>query len=187
MITKEIINKVKEFAYLQTEEYSTPPIFQIDFGNEKAQELAEIFSANKGIVLIGTSLMDCMLGFALRQGKIEEHIKMSEEKAREFLSKFSEIEESERENILHCIREHHGVDKFYSIESEICCNADCYKFSSVKGVIGGMIYSREMSLEDKVKLFLKKADEKWNTLSLDICKKELEPEYKAIKTFLTQF
>jgi len=44
-----------------------------------------------------------------------------------------------------------------------------------------------MELDGLIKLYLKKADEKWNVLSLEICKKELEPQYKTIKDFLTRF
>jgi len=54
-------------------------------------------------------------------------------------------------------------------------------------VIAGIRYTRDMPLDDLVNLFLKKADEKWNALSLDICKKELEPQYKLIKDLLTAY
>ena len=44
-----------------------------------------------------------------------------------------------------------------------------------------------MPIKDLVTLLLNKADEKWNVLSLPICKKELEPQYKAIKEFLNKY
>ena len=97
------------------------------------------------------------------------------------------MEGKEKENVLHCIREHHGVDTFYSLESEICCNADCYRFISVEGVVGGAMDFREISVSDFVELFSEKAEEKWYALSLDMCKKELEPQYRAIKTFLESY
>jgi len=187
MISKEIINKITEFVYSQTREYGLPPVFQIELANEKGQELANKLGADKDIVLLGTLLMDCMLGIASKERKLSEHIRMSEEKAKVLLSQFSELESRDKENILYCIRQHHGADKFYSLESEICCNADCYRFASVRGIIGGIRYVQIMELDELVEHYLKKADEKWNALSLEICKKELEPQYKAIKDFLTQF
>lgn len=173
MITKEIINQTKAFAYSQAKNSSAPSIFHIDLTNEKGQELAEVLGADKDIVLMGTLLMDCMLGVAMQERRIKDHIQMGEEKARDFLSQFSGFNNAEKENILYCIKQHHGAEKFYSIEAEICCNADCYRFASVKGVIGGMKYSREMPLEELVNLYSQKADEKWNALSLDICKKRI--------------
>ncbi len=44
-----------------------------------------------------------------------------------------------------------------------------------------------MPIKDLVALLLGKADEKWNELSLDICKKELEPQNKVIKEFLEKY
>ena len=38
-----------------------------------------------------------------------------------------------------------------------------------------------MLFEEALKYAETKADEKWSILSLDICKKELEPDYKLIK------
>jgi len=137
MISKGIINKITEFVHSQTRVYEIPSIFQIDLANEKGQELADKLGADKDIVLLGTFLMDCMLGVASKEGKLSEHIRMSEEKAEALLPQFPELEAKDKENILYCIRQHHGADKFYSLESEICCNADCYRFASVKGVIGG--------------------------------------------------
>ena len=112
---------------------------------------------------------------------------MSGTKADELLSADSDITSQEKENILNCIEQHHGAEKFMSLEAEICCNADCYKFASIKGVIGSLKNMRDMPLDNMVKLFIDKADEKWNALSLDVCKEELEPEYLAIKDFLSKY
>jgi len=187
MISKEIIEKTKEFAYFQTEKYLTPLMIHIEIANKKGQELSEKLGSNKDIVLLGTLLMDCMLGIAVKEGKKEKHIEMSAEKAKEFLSQFTEMTAEEKNNVVHCVEQHHGVEKFYSIEAEICCNADCYRFLSAKGIIGGIRHFRDMELAKLVKLFICKAEEKWNVLSLDICKKELKPQYKAIKEFLSKF
>lgn len=185
MITKKLIKEIEDFVYSEVNKYQVPSRFQIDYTNEKGQWLAKKLKANKNIVYLGTLLMDCMLGKAVSEGKLLKHVEMSVKKADELLS--SDTKLSEKENILHCVKEHHGVKKFFSLESEICCNADCYRFASVKGILGGMINMRDMKLDDMVKLFSAKADEKWNALSLDICKKELKPQYKAIKELFRNY
>ncbi len=62
-----------------------------------------------------------------------------------------------------------------------------YIYTSVEGVITAIKYTRDMPIKDLVALLLGKADEKWNELSLDICKKELEPQNKVIKEFLEKY
>lgn len=187
MISKELIQEAKSLAYGNAKQFGAPAIFHIDFSAAKGIDIARKLSADEKIVSVGTLLMDCMLGPAMRDGKPQEHVEMSVKRADVLLDRFPDVEDQEKENILYCIREHHGVDAFYSRESEICCNADCYRFISVEGVLGGAMDFRDISVEDFVALFLDKAEEKWNALSLDICKKELEPQYEAIKIFLTRY
>ncbi|QQS39409.1 hypothetical protein IPM62_02235 [Candidatus Woesebacteria bacterium] len=187
MITKTLIKKVEKIVYEDIEKYGAPSKFQVDYTNEKGQWLANKLGADKKIVLLGTLLMDSKLGQAYKEGRLKDHIEMSRKLADEFLSVSSEITDTEKENILHCVLQHHGVKKFYSLEAEICCNADCYKFASVKGVIGSIKNLRDMPLEDLVKLFIEKAEEKWNALSLGICRKELKPQYEAIVNLLKAY
>lgn len=187
MISQTTIKTIKEFVSSQIEQYEVPSSFLLDYANEKGQSLAQELKANKDIVLLGTLLMDCMLGVAVKEGNLPEHIEMSAKKAEELLSNIPELDKSERENVVACVRQHHGATKFFSLEAEMCCNADCYRFVSVKGALGGMVFGRGMELGELVALYSKKADEKWNALTLDICKKELEPQYKAIKEFLGDF
>jgi len=132
-------------------------------------------------------LMDCMLGTAYKEARMPDHISMSAKKAGAMLSEYSDISDEVKENIVSCVREHHGFKKFSSLEAEICCNADCYRFSSIRGFIGGIHHGREMQLKDLLNLYKDKSDEKWNALSLDICKKELEPEYKAIQKLISAY
>jgi len=187
MITEKIIQSISNFVKAQIEKDGAPSQFHVDLSNEKGQQLAKVLNANKNIVLLGTLLKDCMIGEAIKQGKIGVHVKMGEAKAKNLLSTFPELTEDETSNILACVREHHGTEKFTSLESEICCNADCYMFSSVRGVLGGMIFGNRMEIAEYVKLYSMKADEKWNTLTIDICKKELKEQYLAIKKFFEEF
>ena len=147
--------------------------------------LAKKLKANEKIVEAGAYLMDCMIGQALKEKRLPDHVKMSKDKTSELLEK-SKLSNKDKENIKHCVSEHHGVDKFYSIESEICCNADCYRFISVKGFSYAIRYLRDMPFEDLISLLENKVEEKWNVLTLNICKKELEPQYKLIKKMIKE-
>ncbi|NTU47159.1 hypothetical protein HGA88_06035 [Candidatus Roizmanbacteria bacterium] len=185
MITSNLIQTVQDFVYKEIEITSTPSRFQLDYTNDKGQLLAEKLQADKNIVLLGTLLMDCKLGQAFKEGRLKDHIEMSVQRAEELLSQDGEITSEEKEIVLACVREHHGAEKFSSLEAEICCNADCYRFISVEGVIGSIYHWQEkMPIEKLISLFREKAEEKWNALSLDMCRKELEPEYKAVKHLL---
>ena len=184
MITQALIKKVKKFVYEDVKKFGVPSKFQVDYTNEKGQWLVKELGADAKIVLLGTLLMDCKLGQTYTEGRLKEHVEMSRKKAEELLSKDNKIMKEEIQNVLHCVQEHHGVKKFYSLESEICCNADCYKFASIKGVVGSIKNMRDMPLDDLVKLFLAKANEKWNALSFEICKKDLGSQYKSIKSLL---
>jgi hypothetical protein len=128
--------------------------------------------------------MDYMLTQALAQNKQKEHVTMGVAEAKKLLNNFDGMTEQEKENVLACVSEHHGVKKFHSLESEICCNADCYRFLSVKGFVGGLNSGAERPYDHIVQVYKEKVEEKWNALSLDVCKKELEPQYNAIKEFL---
>ncbi len=187
MISEELIQTAKDFAYDQAKLFGTPALPHIELANEEGQKLADALGADKKIVLLGTLLMDCVLGQAIKQGKRAEHAEICAAKAGELLDRFKEVEQSEKDNVLVCIRQHHGAEKFETKEAEICCNADCYRFASIKGVLGGMRMGREMPIEELVSLYKGKVEEKWSALSLDACRKELEPQYRAIKVFFEQF
>jgi hypothetical protein len=180
---EKFLQEARKLAYDETEKNKTPPIPILNLSTEVGKKIAHKLGVNVDIVEAGTLLMDCALGQALKENRRKEHVKMSLDKANELLSKFS-LSEEEKENIRHCILEHHGSNKFYSLESEICCNADCYRFISAKGFAFQLKYGRDMVFENMVDLLKEKVNEKWNALSLDICKNELNEQYKLINEFL---
>jgi hypothetical protein len=177
--------KAKSFVLEEQKRTSMPLLQHIELSSNVGAKLAKELGANVQIVETGTYLMDCMIGEALEQGRLPEHIKMSVEKADE-LMKNSSLSDKDKENIRHCVLEHHGVKKFYSLESEICCNADCYRFISIKGFSYAMRYLRDMSLNDLIILLENKTQEKWGALTLKVCKDELEPQYKLIIKLLAE-
>lgn len=182
---ESLLKTARELAYGEVEKTGMPLKLHIDLSCEKAKELAKELGANVDIVEVGTLLMDSVLGKAISEGRISDHVEMCLEKANELLEQ-SQIDEETKENIRHCVSEHHGVDNFHSIESEICCNADCYRFASIKGFFYTVRFLREMPLEDFIKLLRNKFDEKRNALTLDACKEELKEEIPTIENFISQ-
>ena len=187
MITDLLLEKAYQLSLQEVQKHQAPSTFHLDLSINQGQILAKKLKANMQIVRLGTILMDCGLGEAMSLGKLPQHIKIGFLKTEKFLKSFPELTKLEKNNIMSCVLEHHGVSQFFSLESEICCNADCYRFVSVKGVLGGMVLGRKMELETMVSLYRQKAEEKWQSLSLDVCKKELKPQYDVIKKFLASF
>lgn len=182
---KDFIKAARDFALAEQERTSMPLLQHINLSSEVGIRLSKKLNANTQIVEAGTYLMDCMIGQALKEGRLADHIKMSADKASELLES-SDLQTEDKENIKHCVLEHHGVSKFFSIESEICCNADCYRFISIKGFTYAMRFLREMPFEDLVSLLENKSKEKWNALTLKECRDELEQQYKIICEFLKE-
>ncbi|MBN2100601.1 hypothetical protein JW710_01755 [Candidatus Dojkabacteria bacterium] len=185
---KNFLEVAKDFAYTECARVGPPPRQHIDLPMGAALKLAKELESkgqlvNTNIVRAGICLMDCMIGEALEQGRLEDHVKMSLEKANELMAQ-SDVGEEAKENIRHCILEHHGVKKFYSIESEICCNADCYKFASVEGFIYAFRNLSDIPEKKLAGLLREKLEEKWNALTFDFCKDELRPQYEIIKKIL---
>lgn len=182
---KNFIKQAKKLAYGEIAKTGMPLRLHVDLSCEVGKRLAKKLGANVEIVETGTLLMDCLIGQALQEGRLKDHIKMSLEKANELLEK-SGLSDKDKENVRHCIAEHHGAEKFYSLESEICCNADCYRFASIKGFAYAIRYLRDMPFSDLIALLSEKLNEKWGLVSLDICKKELTNQHDAINNMLRE-
>jgi hypothetical protein len=179
---KEIVREAEKFALSEIKKYGMPSLDSLELSNRKGKELSKKLGANSDIVQVGTNLMDIKLGQAFSEGKIGEHISMSAEAAREFLSRFR-LEKGIAEKIINCIEGHHGTKKWVCKEAEICANADCYRFLLARSWLAYIsdLGKRNMSVQEILGQAEKKADEKWGILSLEICKKELEPQYRLIK------
>lgn len=181
MISKSLIGRVKKYVYNEIEKYGVPSKFQVDYTNEVGQYLASSLKADENIVLLGTLLMDCQLGLAISRGMGGDHIEMSALKAKEILEVDNKIDSDEVKKVIECIEKHHGAKVFKSLESEICCNADCYRFISPKGFLGTIYYWEEkMELNKFMKIMFEKVEEKWRLLSIRSCINELRPMYKII-------
>lgn len=180
----KLLKRLREFAYSEVDRTGMPIKMHVDLATAKGVELAKQLNADVDIVEAGTLMMDCILGDAIKEGRIQDHVEMCFQKTEEILSEFSDISQEDKENILQCVKQHHGSDKFYSLESEICCNADCYRFVSITGFTISVRYLRDMPFDEMVQLVSNKVDEKWNALTLDVCKKEIELQHRTIQEML---
>jgi hypothetical protein len=189
---QHIVEQAEEYALAEIEKYGTPPLLLFHAANKRGDGLAKQLGADIEIVRIGMRLMDIKAGEALAQGRSAQHVAMSVTAAREFLAKF-DLPQEKLDKILNCVAGHHKTTPWTCIEAEICANADCYKFLAVKewlaflNVLGERHNGAEEGLFEKdLAIAEQKADEKWRIVSLDICKRELEPQYRLIKEIITK-
>ncbi len=179
-----IANELDQYAIAEIMKYGMPTLDNYNDVVSVAIELGKKLNANVDVIKLASRFLDIKLGEANQQKKIAEHVTMALGFAKEFLTSYP-LEEDLKQKIFYCITEHHAK-KFSCIESEICANADCYKFLVPKKILR-MFYNwkqRGYNFEEIFMLAEEKVDERWNSLTLDICKKELEPSYKKIVEFL---
>ena len=188
MNIQELIKKADKYNRDEIKKHHSEIQALDDLALEKGIELAKKFNADENIVRIAIAMMDSKLPEAISLGKPKEHKIMAVEVTREMLKDVDELTDDQKENIIKCIEEHHGVDKFHSIESEIVCNADCYKFIHPRGVFDycSILGRRYHDLEKELEQLEHKMDEKYNAMSLDCVKDELEPYYNSFKELISK-
>lgn len=183
---KEIIQKAKKLALEEIEKTGYPSVFNFDTSNEKGQEIAIKMGADKEIVILGTILMDLKLGECLIEGKLQQHSQRSAEATRKFLEE-NNIDEKVIKIVENCVAAHHKKIPYESLEAEICANADCYRFLSPQNIFHSFLsYLKESDLKSALNHIEEKMDEKWNILSLDMCKNELEKYYLDFKKLIEE-
>jgi len=179
-----IVQEAKSLAIKEIEKFGIPSKPEAEFLKKKALELARKLNADETIVLVGVYLMDVKLGEALKKEKGQEHVKMGVEATKRFLKKF-DLDKKIKKKIINCVEAHHKQVPFICKEAEICSNVDCYRFlhprmfltilANLTKIIG---FSKTLDTLDQ------KLDEKYNILSLDVCKKELEKYYFLLKKLI---
>lgn len=180
MITQKLIAQVQEFI-----KANGPMLGHQIISDEAGQKIAKALGADCNIVLLGTSLMDCIIGIAIKENRLSDHVQMCYEKSKEILDADNDITGDEKQNVLACVKEHHGADKFYSIESEIVCNSDCYRFASVTGFYFAMTNFKPTPNGDMKKFFYDKVMEKTNMISLDFAKDDLKEQIEIVRNFVS--
>lgn len=164
----------------EIKKYKSDIGFLHDIAFNAGIRLAKEYGADEQIVKVALALMDSKLPEASHLGVAKEHVSMALDKTKEILKDNDVLNESVKENILKCIEEHHGVEKFFSIESEVVANADCYKFVHPKGVLyyASMLGRRFHDFDKELDQLNFKLNEKHNALSLPMVKEELESYYQ---------
>ncbi|MBU1202615.1 hypothetical protein KKH39_01015 [Patescibacteria group bacterium] len=183
-----LIKDARNYAIEQINQYGSPAIELFEISEKKALELAKKLNLEIETVLVGIALMDIRLGQALSEGRISEHVAMSVEASRDFLANYN-IDEKKKENIINCVAAHHKDVEFTCPEAELCANADSYRFLTPRGIFiyfHLLVSERQVSFLETLAAVEAKMDEKYNILSLEICKNELEENYKMFKKIFAQ-
>ncbi len=180
MNMEELITKTDKFNREEIRKYKPDMEFLHNICLNAGIRLAKEYGADENIVKIALSMMDSKLPEASHLGIAKEHISMSAEVTKELLKDIQFLSEYDKENIINCVLEHHGVEKYFSIESEVVANADCYKFVHPKGVLfyTSMLGRRFHDFEKELNQLEFKLNEKHNAISLPRVKEELEPYYE---------
>jgi len=187
-VEKTIIEDARNYALQEMEKFGSPTLDIFELACMKGQEIATKLNADKDVVLLGTILMDLKLPECLKNGKLSEHVIESSKAAKVFLEGY-DLRDDDKLKILNCIEAHHKVVPFSCIESEICANADCYKFLHPRGFIA---YAKILAVSDRgdlnyiINQIEYKIDEKYSILSLDLCKAELNEFYPMFKKILAE-
>jgi HD superfamily phosphodiesterase len=184
----DIVEESRKLCKEMSEKYAKVPHFDhTEFIVKKGQEIAKKLGADEKIVTVSCYLIDVGLSKAAQENSIKEHTKMSSEIAKEFLKKF-DLSKEDKEKIINCIEAHHGEIKHICIESEIVKNADNFRFLDPTGISISLYRASESgsSLQDWIKRIREKVEEKHKLVTLDVCKKETEENYKIIKEFLNK-
>lgn len=157
-----------------------------DLALEQAVRLAKKYDANETVIRIAMNFMDSKLPEASKEGVPKEHIGRALTVTKEYLDKVVDISEEDKKNIIDCVSLHHGTEKYPSIEAEICANADCYKFMSARGIMAyaSILARRHNDLDFEWNKLEAKMDEKYNIVSMDEVREELEPIYLMFKDIL---
>jgi hypothetical protein len=182
---RDILQDTKEYALSEIEKYGIPSLLHLDISLVKGRELARILQADEFVVEMGIYLMDIALGRAFHEGRIKDHVVMGIEVARAFLGT-CDIDEEQKEKIIECVAGHHGTIPYTCIESEICANADCYRMLHPKGFLNLLMIVGERggTFDEHLKYVEGKVEEKWDILSLGVCKDELRGSYDLIKRLI---
>lgn len=179
-----VVEETRKFAMEMADRYGVPSFQHTEFVTMKGKELAKKLHADEKLVVVSCYLIDIALGKALKEGRQHEHVKMGVETAKQFLAKFN-LGKGYEKKILNAISAHHGQVKHTCIESEIVKNADNYRFLDPRGVMISLFYHpKDSDFKQTIEILKQKLEEKHNLVTLDICKKEMDGNYKIIKQFL---
>ncbi|MFY9822151.1 MAG: hypothetical protein WAM82_12270 [Thermoanaerobaculia bacterium] len=182
MFSEKLVMDALDYARSEIEKYGLPTSLHFDLSLEKAQDLAQKLGADPNLVSVGVALMDIKLGEAFQQKRLAEHVQMGVQAAQDFLKPYG-LDVKEIAKVINCIEAHHGAVPHSCLESKIVTNADCYRFIHPAGVLSyiGTLSKRNPDLRAVIEGAEGKLDEKWQLLTIDLCKTELGDVYLYFK------
>lgn len=186
MNLENLVKESREFCLSEIREFNPDIEIFFDFLIKKCNELADYYDADKEIIQIGLYLMDSMGPRLAKQNMREKHVEAGIEKTKELLKKY-DIAQATKDKIINCVAAHHREEEFLSIEAEICANIDCYNFIHPRGVFAYCLILKNRYGQDLDKILEQieyKLNEKYNIISLNKVKEELEPFYKQFSYML---
>lgn len=188
MNIEELVKRAYSFNGGEIEKYNPDMKFLYEISLEAGIKLAKEYGADENIVRIALTMMDSKLPEASQLGVAKKHVSMSCDATKELLKDADFLSDDIKENIIKCVEEHHGVEKFYSIESEVVANADCYKFVHPKGFLYylSMLGRRFHDFDKELEQLEFKLNEKYNTISLPLVKEDLESYYKCFQKVIDE-
>ncbi len=180
----KLLQEVDNYCKRELLKYGIPPLFEYNEINKIGVDLAQKLKADVVIVELGTRLMDVKLGEARKLGRREDHIKMSSDVAKRFLSK-NKVDKKMMDKVINCVEAHHATEKYMCLEAEICANADTHRFLMPRLFLH-RFYERvgDRSIEEIIDLFEIKLEEKHKIVTLEICKDMLENNYRILKEII---
>ena len=187
MNIEDLVKKADSFNREEIKKYNSDIECLYDLSVEKGIMLAQKYNADINVVKIALALMDSKLPEATFLKNPSAHKDMAVEATKNFLKDADALTKNQKENIIKCVEEHHGAEKFHSIESEVVCNADCYKFLYPEGVFSYLsILARRLNdFPKELAQLEKKMNEKYMLISLPSVKEELESYYKKYSELLS--
>jgi len=188
MELKKLIKLADDIAKREIKENGLPTIIHYDLSNDMGVKISKKLDANEDIVAIGTRLMDLKLGLAFKEKRLSEHVAMSSEASKVFLTDNGISENSDIWNsIINCVEAHHGTIPYQSKEAEICANADCYRFLHPKGVISYFfsVVQRTGDLKKTIEQVENKMNEKMAIASIPFVVDELKEYFDTFKQYFS--
>lgn len=185
---EDLIIKANQFNRDETEKYNPDIKFLYELSLNAGVKLAKEYGADENVVKIALAMMDSKLPEAAYLGVPKKHIEMAVSATTKVFKDIDGLDDKIKENIIKCIEEHHGVEKYFSIESEVVANADCYKFVHPKGILyySSMLGRRFHDFNKELEQLEFKLNEKHDTISLPLVKNELESYYEYFQKAINE-
>lgn len=179
-----IVNDLDAIAVAEIMKYSVTTLDDYNDTIKVALELGKKLNANSDVIKLGARFIEIKLGQAISEKKKNEYVNMSLGFAMDFLTGYP-LSEDFKKKVFACIKEQND-NKFSCIEAEVCSNALCYNFLTPKKILK-LFYNlkqRGYNFDESFWFVSEKVEEKWNKLTLDVYRKDLEVSCKSIKDFL---